>query len=1078
MKTRQIVAALLASSALAAPAMAQDAQSTVTPQNTVTPPSTTEPPLDAGAPGTGQTEQSGPGDDIVVTGIRASQAKSIDIKRESAAIVDAISAEDIGKLPDVTIVDSLQRISGVQIQRSAGEGATVNIRGLPQVVTLLNGEQYLSPSNLGSAQPNLNDIPAQLMSGVVVFKSQDVRNAQSGISGTIDLRTRRPFDFKNGLTLSGQGEYSTGQDTRKDNYLVSGLASFRTGRLGIMGTAAYSEADLGNNYAGTSGGTFGNNEWGGNEFANWIAPHGYDTFHREVERKRFGASGAIQWEIDDGVMLTGEGFYTKFIEHNRAAGMNISNRWTGVNWTQPLQYAESGQVSPANGKSWLDVDQYNLDAWWVNSFSVNRSIKSESKNFNLELEWDKGGPFTFTARGIYADADYLNTNGQVQGDLSNWRASTADGSIDHTFTLFRNAADPTRGTFYPANIASQYPASQYTNAVVGSRGGRYVDPNPLGYARDPQLQIDISGRNAVWSGFDTPIGGGLGPNSTLRDYMSNLDSYTVAAYSSEGNNHNKSDLYAFRLDGAFDFEKLNGKFAGILKRIDAGVRGSRRKTSISVYHLFSNFYAGNGAENPNGCAVQWKAIDVAMDNPQCRAGELVPNPAFDTTKPASADNPASIFQGYTVNRPTNLAANNNTYFLDDFGSVTKGFPGVWVADPHDFDDPVAFQNRVFGNTFPVIIPGSSYDVNFYERSAYANAVLELGNLTGNVGVKVIQTKIRVRQNLTGATVAYGDTNIDTGDFFDGNKYTDVLPTVNLQWNVNDRLKLRAAFAETMIPLDLGNYGGGLSISTADSSGPTAANPNASPRGVRQVTGASSSGNPGLNPWRSNNYDAAIEYYLGRATLLNVGVFQLDINSFVTTQTINDGQFPDADGVVRRTVPFTRPVQGEGGSLQGVEVGARVALSDFLETDSFIRNFGLDANYTYSDSSQRNRDLTGEKLPFFDNSREQVNAALWYQDERLQARIAYNYRTPRLSGTYLSGAVNGENRFIPIFQDATQYVDANVTFAFTDNFSIYANGSNIFGEIEKYYYQFDKDSKQFSARNEFEPRYSIGIRAKF
>ena len=1059
MNNRSMIGALLASTVLVAPAWAQ---------STVTPPATTEAPVDAGAP------VDDAGDEIVVTGIRASQAKSVDIKRQSAAIVDAISAEDIGKLPDVTIVDSLQRISGVQIQRSAGEGATVNIRGLPQVVTLLNGEQYLSPANLGSAQPNLNDIPAQLMSGVVVFKSQDVRNAQSGISGTIDLRTRRPFDFKEGLTLSGQGEYSTGRDTSDDNYLASGLASFRTGRLGILATAAYSEVTLGNNYAGISGGTFGNNEWGGNEFANWIAPHGYDTFHREVERQRLGVSGAIQWEIDDGVTLTGEGFYTRFVEHNRAAGMNISNRWTGVNWTQPLVYTESGQVNTGNNKPWLDVDQYNLDAWWVNSFSVNRSIKSDSKNFNLELKWDKGGPFTFTARGVYADADYLNTNGQVQGDLSNWRASTADGSVDHTFTLFRNAADPTRGTFYPANIASRYPASRYTNNVVGSNGGRYVDPNPLGYARDPQLTLDISGRNAVWSGFDRVIGGGLGANSTLRDYMSNLDSYTVAAYSSEGNNRNASDLFAFRLDGAYDFEKDGEKLFGVLKRVDVGGRGSRRRTSISVYHLFSNFYAGNGAASANGCPVQWKAIDVVMDNPQCTAGEQVANPSFNPALPVSATNPQTVFQGYTVNRPTRLAENNRTYFLDDFGSVTKGFPGVWVADPRDFDDPVAFQERVFGNAFPVIIPGSSYDVDFYEQSAYANGVLEAGPVTANLGLKVVRTKIRVRQNKTGDTVAYGDTNIDIGDFFAGNEYTDWLPTANVQWNVTDRLKVRAAFAKTMIPLDLGNYGGGVTIATADSVGPSASDPNAPARGTRRVTSANASGNPNLKPWRSNNYDAAIEYYIGRATLLNVGVFKLDINSFVTTRTVNDGFFPDGDGVIRGPVPFTRPQPGEGGSLQGVELGARLSVADLIDSGGLLRNFGIDANYTFSDSSQRGTSIDGKKLPFFDNSRNQVNAALWYQDSRLQARVAYNYRTPRLSGIY-GGAGGGA---IPIYQDATQYVDVNVTYNFTDTISLYANGSNVFGEIEKYYYQFDKDSKQFNARNEFEPRYSVGVRAKF
>ena len=87
-------------------------------------------------------------EEIIVYGVRASQARSIDIKRDSAAIVDSIVAEDIGRLPDTTITDSLQRITGVQIQREANEGTTLNVRGMPQVATTLNGEQFLSPWNI------------------------------------------------------------------------------------------------------------------------------------------------------------------------------------------------------------------------------------------------------------------------------------------------------------------------------------------------------------------------------------------------------------------------------------------------------------------------------------------------------------------------------------------------------------------------------------------------------------------------------------------------------------------------------------------------------------------------------------------------------------------------------------------------------------------------------------------------------------------------------------------------------------------------------------------------------------------
>ncbi|MFZ5749370.1 MAG: TonB-dependent receptor [Pseudomonadota bacterium] len=1041
-----VMAGLLASSALVVPAWAQTADDAQT------------------------TPEGGDDNLIVVTGIRASQAKSIDIKRDSSAVVDAISAEDIGKLPDVTIVDALQRVSGVQIQRNAGEGSTVNIRGLPQVVTLLNGEQYLSAGNLGNAQPNLNDVPAQLMNTVVVYKSQDVRNAMSGISGTIDLRTRRPFDLKEGLTLSGQAEYATGDYTSQNDYLFSGLASWRSENVGVMVGVTKSNAHLGNNYSGIGGSPFGNNDWGGSG-DNWIAPHGYELFSREVERDRLGINGAFQLKFADNWTLTGEVFHTELEEHNRASGVNISNRWNGLTWTTPTAYTDSGQVG-GNGQPWLDVTEYDLDVWWLNSFSVNRSTKEHSTNYNLELEYDNQDNFKFSARALRSDAKLRSLNGQVQGDLSNWQYSP-----DRAFTLYRNPADRTRGPFYPANIAAQYPSSQYSNNIVGSNGGRYINPNPLGIGEDPTLHLNIGGAHPVFSGWDNAISGGLGAGHTLRDYLGNLDSYAVAAFSSEGNQENTADLGVFRMDGSYEFEE--GGLFGLFKRVDVGVRRSDRSTQIRNFHLFSNFYGGNGATDPNGCSAQWKAIDVVMDQAQCQAGEYVSNPQYDSSLPLGTapgncltpTNTPTCFQGYTVNRPTKLNEYNNVIYQTNWGGVVGGMPGIWVVDPHDFDDIKGFMTRVFGGADEIIVPGNTYDVDLIEESGYFNTAFATGKLHGELGVRVINTRITVKQNLTGDTRSYGDTNLDVGDEVTRRSYVDVLPTLNLAYDITPNLRARFSFAKTMIPLDLGNYGGGLKINTSDSQGPTPDNPNAAPVGVRQVTSANSSGNPYLDPWRSNNYDLALEYYWGNASLFNVGLFKLDINSFVT-QGQTTGQFADQDGVIRRTVPVYQPIQGEGGSLQGIEVGAKVALSDFTSAP-FLRNFGFEANYTLSDSEQQTVGLDGNKLPFQDNSKHQVNLIGWYQDDHIQARVAYNYRTPRLASTFNSGGVN-----IPVYQDTAQYVDVNVTYNINDIFAIYGNASNIFGEIEKYYFQLDDDSKQFHSQNEFEPRYSVGVRFRF
>jgi TonB-dependent receptor len=1020
-------------------------------------------------------------EEVVVTGIRGSQMKSVDIKRKEVSIVDAISAEDIGKLPDTTIADSLQRIPGVQIKRDAGEGATINIRGLAQVITLLNGEQYLSAGNMGTAQPNLLDVPAQLMNQVVVYKSTDPTNALSGISGTVDLRTRRPFEMEQGFTVAGGLEGQRGERTKDNDYLINGLVNWRNERVGLMVAATASEVNLGNNSSGVVS-LSGNNDWGGSAANNFISPHGFESFHREVERKRLGVNVAFQADLGEGFTLIAEGFYAKLDEYNRAAGINISNRWDGGAfgvWTTPTVFESTGTTAPTvggNGRPWVAVDEYDINAWWVNSFSVNRTTKSETKNYNLELKYDNGGAFTSEVRAIRANGNRLSMNGQAQGDLSNWQYAPG------RFTLFRDEADRTRGPFYPSSICAKYPASQRTNAVVGSAGGCYLNPNPLGYGANPQLHYNISGNKAVWSGFNNPLAGGLGAGKTLKDYMANKDSYAIAAFSSEGNNEVDSDMNVFRAEGHYKFDE---KFLGFVTKIDAGVRQSDRTVEVEAFHLFSPFYGGtpgavqiNGTAVPAaGCYAQWKAIDVVMSQNQCQAGEYVSNPAYNALQPEGLGvpnctltpgqgagdrrNTATCFQGYTVNRPTKIDAYNNVIWMDDLGSITQGIPGFWVVDPHDFDDVKSFQEKVFGAAVRYQIPGATYDVTLKEQSAYADANFEIGKLSGNIGVHVIQTDLLVKQNLTGATQNYGDTNLDVGDTVTRRKYTDWLPSLNAVYDATDNLKFRFAYAKTMQPLDLGNYGGGLSISTADC-------------GFKQgrcVTGASSSGNPYLDPWRSTNFDGAVEYYFGGASMVNLSVFKLKIDSFVTGGTTR-GTFKDEDGTPRE-VNVSQPIQGDGGSVKGLEAGTKLAFSDLLTDGGFFSNFGVDANATYSPSSESRLGADGKKLPFTDNSKYQYNLVGWYQDDKWQARVAYNYRTDRLSSVTGSQATN-----LAVFQDATGYVDVNVSYNVRDNIVVYVNGSNVTGEIENYYVRFAEGKSQYFSQNQFEPRWTLGLRAKW
>jgi outer membrane receptor for Fe3+-dicitrate len=140
--------------------------------------------------------------EVDVTGVRESQIRSIEAKRLAPSIQDSISAESIGQLPDVTITDALQRITGVQINRDAGVGTSVDVRGLPQVGTMLNGEVFITPDQIDSQQPDFTTLPATLFNQVDVIKSPTAGQTASGISGSLDLHTYRPWDLPSGFTYN------------------------------------------------------------------------------------------------------------------------------------------------------------------------------------------------------------------------------------------------------------------------------------------------------------------------------------------------------------------------------------------------------------------------------------------------------------------------------------------------------------------------------------------------------------------------------------------------------------------------------------------------------------------------------------------------------------------------------------------------------------------------------------------------------------------------------------------------------------------------------------------------------------
>jgi TonB-dependent receptor len=262
------------------------------------------------------------GNEIVVVGIRRSLERAADIKRESAQIVDAIVAEDIGKLPDPTTAAALQRVPGVQVSVNRNnELSDVRVRGLPDVLTTVNGREVFTTTGRNF---DLQDMPAQALSRISVYKSQTADLIEGGLAGVINLELNRPFNFrKPTIVLAARGNYAKRAD--KVNPQFSALATDRwdtgIGEIGALINGSYSRSDY---YRATtvlfqrrsaSTGPF--------NVDGLLLPGILQNFPQEGFIERHQLNGALQWEASPELEVYVEGFYTYFRDRGSRNGANI-----------------------------------------------------------------------------------------------------------------------------------------------------------------------------------------------------------------------------------------------------------------------------------------------------------------------------------------------------------------------------------------------------------------------------------------------------------------------------------------------------------------------------------------------------------------------------------------------------------------------------------------------------------------------------------------------------------------------------------------------------------------------------------
>ncbi|MFT5481647.1 MAG: TonB-dependent receptor [Halieaceae bacterium] len=330
-------------------------------------------------------------EEVVITGIRSSLKAAMDTKRDSAGVVDAITSEDIGKFPDTNLAESLQRITGVSIDRDRGEGSKVTVRGFGADFNLitLNGRQMPTHSGTGRAF-DFGDIASESVSSVEVYKTGRASVATGGIGATINVKTLKPLD-KPGTTLSFGTKAVQDESTADgDKYTpeISGLWSqtFLDDTVGIAIAGTFQERN--NGQAGSS-----NTQWFERD-GTGIADNGQQNnlpsagdivglpqqivyTVDEWERERINGQITLQWRPIETVTATLDYTYAELELDHRSNNMSI--------WFSPTAEAVTWSDGPVVSPLLYSETNNNID--FPMGAAVDAS-RNERNSVGFNLQWD------------------------------------------------------------------------------------------------------------------------------------------------------------------------------------------------------------------------------------------------------------------------------------------------------------------------------------------------------------------------------------------------------------------------------------------------------------------------------------------------------------------------------------------------------------------------------------------------------------------------------------------------------------------------------------------------------------------
>ncbi|RZZ84761.1 TonB-dependent receptor [Pseudoxanthomonas winnipegensis] len=1002
---RQLLALAIAAScaAASAPGWAQQA-ATPAPANAA--------PADApqtDASQTGAPQQATDLDKVTVTGYRYSIEQSLDQKREANAVVEVVTAEDVGKFPDKNVADALQRVPGVIITRDGGEGKNVSVRGLSSELTLteLNGNYVATAESNGDPTRSFNYtlLPANMLSSAELFKTPEARLDEGGIGGTVILHTRRPLDQEaNTGFFSAEGTWA--DTTKKTDGQFSGSYSWHDedDRFGVfvgytqqkrhartMGADTESWQWYGRDEGGTAvdvngqPSKFNSNWWGGTGFydqnghyyTGFMMPTSVNFSVKDEERERKGGQVTLQFKPTDNLTLTANYFRFDLSQNSQTNTLKIPE------WNIARYYGDG------NWPGGRLLDGLTMDPSGTIVTGANYSLHPGKAYYCSEEQAAAAGK----AGGGWGSDDCTVPTPQVTGsyNLEKARSQTFDfggewrgESVDVAFKVGRTWAKggPSLQFSLPIKPRSQNADGSWNLGntasawdLTGTPSMTFA-PNLLQNLQSGILQVDLGSTGSSWT------------RNSVQQKFAQIDT-------------------TWHTDGGF------------LDSIQFGVKGR----DGGIHRSTGNSY--------------WVC------------------PGTDP----------SDYKNRFWNGGCNvLASQFSPSLIQSIGNLTgainaSAFPAI------NFPGYIGYLNDTYGEMQTRQEPNFVYNVDEKIYSSYLQANFRTDRLRGNLGVRMVSTKQHA--DSTDKVTYYNDYFFDGADGnplpcqFGGNQpvpagapagtscgsegywklsedygrpesfavsqvnrtYRDFLPSFNLAYDLTDNLVLRAAASKV---ISRPSYGDIASPGSLQYYSQEYVNDRRLTGGAGDLGWFGSGSNKNLQPYKANQYDLGLEWYFHPGSVVGLGLFKKDVSNF-TVPVIQDVQMV-IGGQTVTVQNYSTTAGGRDGESKGVEFYAQHTL-DF--------GLGFQLNYTYNKTNEAAITLAdgtdiGES-PLVGSAKNQANFTVFYETDALLLRASYNRR-----GEVVDGQVNGLN----VYEEPYQQIDLNAAYNFTPALSLTASILNL------------------------------------